>query len=89
MRPWRKRASRVACMRITRVLQSYLDGTLGDIPARRVAEHLEDCRRCGLGASVYTEIKAALGRQDRIDPHTLERLRSFGEQLSAGEQPRA
>ncbi|MDA8354946.1 MAG: zf-HC2 domain-containing protein [Actinomycetota bacterium] len=80
--------SRLACMRTMRVLQSYLDGTLADLPARRVAEHLEECRRCGLEASVYVEIKGALSRHDRgVDPQALDRLRQFGELLSSGEQP--
>lgn len=88
MRPWRKRPSRVACVRTMRVLQSYLDGTLREMTAREVAEHLEECRRCGLEASVYTEIKRSLARQDRpVDPDTLERLRTFGVQLATGEQP--
>ncbi len=80
--------SRLACMRTMRVLQSYLDGTLGSVPAQRVAEHLEECRRCGLEASVYSEIKEALSRQDHgVEPRALERLRRFGERLSSGEQP--
>ncbi|MDA8056891.1 MAG: zf-HC2 domain-containing protein [Actinomycetota bacterium] len=71
-----------------RVLQSYLDGALDEVAARRVAEHLEDCRRCGLEAEVYQEIKAALGEGDRtVDPRAVERLRRFGEQLARGDLP--
>lgn len=84
---WNATANRVRCMRTTRVLQSYLDGALDDVAAQRVAEHLEACRRCGLEASVYQEIKTTLRHRDRsVDPVTLERLRRFGEQLAQGDQ---
>lgn len=39
------------CLRTSRVLQAYLDGETDERTARRVAHHLEDCRRCGLQAS--------------------------------------
>lgn len=85
MKVWNTAASRMRCMATTRVLQAYLDGALDEVAARRVAEHLEDCRRCGLEAEVYTEIKTALGGQDRtVDPRAIERLRHFGEQLARG-----
>jgi len=83
MKAWNPVAGRMRCMATMRVLQTYIDGGLDDVAARRVVEHLEDCRRCGLEAEVYTEIKAALGGQDRsFDPRALERLRRFGEQLA-------
>ena len=79
-------ASRMRCMATMRVLQTYLDGALDEVAARRVAEHLEDCRRCGLEAEVYQEIKTALGEQDRtVDPRAIERLRRFGERLARGD----
>ncbi len=88
MKVWNAAASRMRCMATMRVLQSYLDGALDEVAARRVAEHLEDCRRCGLEAEVYTEIKAALGEGDRtVDPRAVERLRRFGEQLARGDLP--
>ncbi|MGW0734812.1 zf-HC2 domain-containing protein [Streptomyces sp. NPDC002851] len=40
-------------MRVTKVLQAYLDGETDELTARRVADHVEDCRRCGLEATVY------------------------------------
>ena len=86
MRVWNATASRMRCMATMRVLQTYLDGALDEVAARRVAEHLEDCRRCGLEAEVYQEIKTALGGQDRtVDPRAIERLRHFGEQLARGD----
>jgi anti-sigma factor RsiW len=83
MNVWNAAARRKRCMATMRVLQSYLDGVLDEVSAQRVAAHLEDCRRCGLEADVYQEIKAALGARERtVDPRTIERLRRFGEQLA-------
>lgn len=85
MRPWHAASNRARCMATMRVLQRYLDGTLDDTSARRVTTHLEACRRCGLEAEVYQQIKVALGDHNRrIDPQTIERLRRFGEQLVQG-----
>ncbi len=86
MRVWNATASRMRCVATMRVLQTYLDGALDEVAAQRVADHLEDCRRCGLEADVYAEIKTALGEQDRtVDPRAIERLRHFGEQLVRGD----
>ncbi|MGH9114482.1 MAG: zf-HC2 domain-containing protein [Acidimicrobiales bacterium] len=88
MRLWRKAGSRVRCLATMRVLQSYLDGALDEVSARRVAAHLEDCRRCGLEADLYHEIKASLHEQGHpVDPRAIERLRHFGEQLARGDPP--
>jgi anti-sigma factor RsiW len=68
-----------SCMQVMRVLQSYLDGHNDEVTARRVANHLDACRRCGLEASTYREIKAALGRKSvPLDEPSIERLRAFG-----------
>jgi len=86
MKVWDAATSRMRCMATMRVLQSYLDGALDEVAARRVAEHLEDCRRCGLEAEVYREIKAALGGPNRgVDRLAIARLRRFGEQLARGD----
>ena len=86
MKVWNAMASRMRCVATMRVLQTYLDGALDEVAAQRVADHLEDCRRCGLEAEVYAEIKTALGEQDRtVDPRAIERLRHFGEQLVRGD----
>ncbi|GAC1311544.1 MAG: zf-HC2 domain-containing protein [Acidimicrobiales bacterium] len=78
-----------SCMQVMRVLQSYLDGQIDEVTARRVANHLEACRRCGLEASTYLEIKAALARKEsEVDPRALDRLRAFGTALAGGEDPR-
>ncbi|MEV6946991.1 zf-HC2 domain-containing protein [Streptomyces sp. NPDC051172] len=81
---WRRDAAerRMSCMRVTRVLQAYLDGATDEVTARRVAAHLEDCRRCGLNAEAYQEIKNALTRGSEPDADAVERLRGFAEGLS-------
>lgn len=69
------------CMQVARVLQSYLDGETDEVTAGRVAAHLEDCRRCGLEASVYQEIHNALARRTEPDSAAVDRLRAFGASL--------
>lgn len=91
MRPrgWWPPLARLRCLRTMRLLQDYIDGGLDDRAARRIADHLEACRRCGLEASIYRDIKAALGdRQGRIDERLMERLGNFGDRL-AGNEPKA
>lgn len=86
----------MSCRRVGETLQAYLDGEVDDLRARRIARHLEDCRRCGMELDVYTEIKASLRRRGsehdggpagRSHREALERLRSFGDQLAAGPHP--
>ncbi|RMH86227.1 MAG: zf-HC2 domain-containing protein [Actinomyces sp.] len=80
--PGRRRQGPASCREVGRVLQSYLDGVVDDTTARRVAEHLEECRRCGLEYETYHTIKQALARRrDRVDPDALARLRDFGRHL--------
>ncbi|UQA97058.1 anti-sigma factor family protein [Streptomyces halobius] len=78
---------RMNCMQVARVLQAYLDGESDEVTARRVAAHLEDCRRCGLQARTYREIKEALARRERPDEDAVARLRGFGESLLRGGAP--
>jgi anti-sigma factor RsiW len=73
-----------SCMQVMRELQSYLDGHVDEVTARRLANHLEACRRCGLEAATYREIKASLARRaTRLDSGALDRLRAFGAALAA------
>lgn len=84
----RRRREELRCKEVGRLLQSYLDGELDELWTRRVARHLEDCRRCGLAVQTYTEIKRSL--HDFAGPlpeDTLDRLRTFGEQLAEGREP--
>lgn len=74
----------LSCREVGRLLQSYLDGATDGPATARVAEHLEDCHRCGLEATVYREIKASLARGAPTLPDaTLAGLRRFGEHLAA------
>jgi anti-sigma factor RsiW len=73
------------CLRVTRELQSYLDGVVDEVTARRIAAHLEDCRRCGLRADTYTAIKTALARHEPTPPPALARLREFADTLVTDE----
>jgi len=83
--PWwrRVRGNRevASCMEVGRVLQAYLDGHVDELTARRVGRHLEMCRRCGLEAETYTQIKTALARRGDVDPEAVARLRAFGQSL--------
>ena len=73
-----------SCMQVMRVLQSYLDGHTDEVTARRVAKHLDACRRCGLEATTYRKIKAALARQaTRLEEATLDRLKAFGASVAS------
>lgn len=86
MRNWirRRRGDGEAnCAEVARVLQSYLDGQVDDLTARRVRRHLEHCRRCGLESETYEAIKDAIARRTReVDADALERLRAFGKRLA-------
>jgi anti-sigma factor (TIGR02949 family) len=86
-RRWRRRGE-LSCKEVGRLLQGYLDGEIDELRARQVARHLEDCRRCGMNAETYAEIKRALRRSAAPVPReTVERLRAFGEGLADGWEP--
>jgi anti-sigma factor RsiW len=78
--------SRSGCLRVTRVLQSYLDGEVDATTSQIVAQHLEECRKCGLEASTYLAIKNAITETAHgpspVDPAAVERLRTFARHLS-------
>lgn len=83
---FRRRGSAVErplpCREVGKVLQLWLDEALDNPSADLVAAHLEDCRRCGLEAVIYREIKATLARQgDPLPDTSMRRLRHFSEQL--------
>ena len=72
-----------SCMQVMRVLQAYLDGQTDEVTARRVGNHLDACRRCGLEAATYREIKAALSRSSApLDPSAVEHMHSFAARLA-------
>ena len=76
----------VECMRVKPLLQPYLDGHISEEEAVLVSRHLDACRRCGLAAETYRQIKAGLSRlADKPDPEAVSRLERFVEGL--GEDP--
>jgi hypothetical protein len=76
----------LSCRQVGKVLQSFLDAELDEAGTHTVAEHLEDCRRCGMAADLYLEIKASLGRGAASVPGgSLTRLDEFAQTLAAGE----
>lgn len=77
--------SRSGCRKVVRVLQDYLDGETSGSTSAMVAEHLEQCRRCGLEASTYRAIKSAIAASapdQMIDAAAVERLRRFAQELA-------
>lgn len=73
----------MSCRKVAKVLQEFLDGEADELTAERVSSHLEACRRCGLEATTYHEIKASLARNAPVVPDlTLRRLRDFGAKLA-------
>jgi anti-sigma factor RsiW len=69
------------CYRTSRALQRYLVGEADELTATRIAEHLKECRRCGLQATTYRAIKRALRGHD-VDELALRRLRSLNRSLA-------
>lgn len=84
-----KRASRLrrrplSCRAVGRLLQTYLDGAVSDTSATLVANHLDDCRRCGLEADAYRWlIRSLVEARVPDDLRQLERLREFADALAA------
>ncbi|MDP8928281.1 MAG: zf-HC2 domain-containing protein [Actinomycetota bacterium] len=87
--PWHRRhADSLDCRQVARVLQAYLDRELDQHTARKVSHHLEDCRRCGLEASTYRDLKQRLSDLGRpVDAEVVERLRIFVDKLSEHSDP--
>lgn len=77
---WRRRP--LTCPEVARLLQRHLDEEVPQHLAVRVQAHLEDCRRCGLEAEAYEQIKQAVQRQGQpVPPESVERLRAFAASL--------
>lgn len=83
---WRVAKGRgLSCRDVGDLLQRHLDAEVHGRLADQVAAHLEDCRRCGLEAAVYEEIKAALAREAVVLPDSaVMRLRGFAARLVDG-----
>jgi anti-sigma factor (TIGR02949 family) len=93
---WWRRGSRrdtqpadrpMECHEVAEVLQTYLDGYVDEHSARRIEQHLEHCRRCGIEVEAYERIKATLARRSELPSDAVDRLREFGERLARGEEP--
>lgn len=72
------------CIRVNRVLQSYLDGELDDEHgAQMVARHLQACRRCGLAADSIQTLKERVARLRREpSPEQVQRIERVIDQLT-------
>lgn len=71
------------CAEVMKHLQSYIDGEMRDeITARRVAAHLEMCRRCGLEFETYKHLKNSLQRLGPLDQQAISRLSQFAKSLA-------
>jgi anti-sigma factor RsiW len=74
---------RIECMRVRPLLQPFLDGELDEARRRRVAAHLEACRRCGLAASTYESLRQRLSEFGQpADPDAIARLTEFVDHLA-------
>lgn len=74
----------IECMRVRRVLHSYLDGELDDEDgAVLVARHLQACRRCGMAADSIQALKDRLARfRTAPEPAQLQRIERVIEELT-------
>lgn len=80
---WHRRKARARCLEVWRVLTAFVDGEVEEDYALKIAEHLDDCRRCGMKAEAYSRIKESLqARPPRLDPEAVARLREFGAELT-------
>lgn len=79
---WRTGPGELSCRTVGKTIQAYLDNESDPALRDRMAEHLDDCAKCGLDAEVLRRIKRSLegGRQD-LDPRSVDRLRQFVEDL--------
>ena len=68
----------LSCIQVARILQHYLDDQLDESAAAQVGHHLDACRRCGLDAESYRDIKRGLAQSSHPPPpERVERLASF------------
>ena len=83
MFPWGRPRRPLSCRQVGRVLQAYLDDELADGRRELIAQHLEDCLRCGLDASSFRFLTARLAElAPHSDEHQLARLRVFATTLA-------
>ncbi|MDZ7678836.1 MAG: zf-HC2 domain-containing protein [Acidimicrobiales bacterium] len=84
---FRRRGVQMDCHQVGKLLQRYLDGHIDPDRAELIADHLEECRRCGLEAETYERIKTSLATHcAEVPQDAVDRLRHFGERLARGEE---
>lgn len=77
------------CIEVGRLVQSYLDSELDSDTTAKVASHLDACRRCGLNAADYRQLKSALNETSAPLPaDRLRRLQAFAADLATSHPPR-
>jgi anti-sigma factor RsiW len=82
---FRRRTSAARCREVKRVINAWIDGEVEEDFAEKIADHLEDCRRCGLAVDIYGRIKESLkSHPPEIDDEAIARLREFGRSLADG-----
>lgn len=94
MKNWRPKifrrsaAESLDCHTVAEQLQLYLDHEIEQERSALIAAHLDYCRKCGLEADAYEQIKSTLASQRQAVPdESVQRLRAFGRGLLNGEQP--
>lgn len=76
------------CREIERLLQDFMDGELDIHETKYLLQHLEACRRCGLKAAIYRDVKESLVRQRRaLSADTRAQLHTFLDELDVGQPP--
>lgn len=76
---WFLRPGGMTCTQVRNLVQSYLDGELDEHQAAKLAAHLHRCRRCGVEAETYRQIKASLASPPPAA--SVERVRQFAYRL--------
>ena len=83
---WKKGPGGLSCRDVAKLLQAYLDNESDPEARDRIAEHLDECVRCGLDADVFRRIKASLAsRNVALEPEAMHRLRAFSQELTSGD----
>jgi predicted anti-sigma-YlaC factor YlaD len=78
----------IDCDHVLELLQFYLDSEIDADRARLIAEHLDECRSCGLEAETYEMIKTSLAaKRPTVPAESVARVREFAEQLARGDGP--
>ena len=79
----------MSCSEVGKLLQFYLDENIDEPSARRLETHLHECRRCGMEAATYRDLKAALHRRRDSEESrdAVARLREFAERILVGDGP--